>query len=146
MLIRVQINDLIRLISLLLYILTPADIILRNLLNKQVTHLNIDIIKTTEMCSRTFQQIFASILSLCEGLVDLNFCDVFPAQTHSIMLYGLSQESYMSSTLTKLKIHLATFYDCLYLLNAHLNCLSTLILTVGVIRDIGMDLDERVSI
>lgn len=124
----------------------PDDIILRDLLTKQITHLNIDMTVTEEIHQRTATEIFALILLICEGLVDLNFCDVFPTRTCSIMLCGLPQESYMSSTLIKLKINLVTFYDCLYLLNAHLNCLSTLIITVAVIRDLELDLDRRVSI
>lgn len=136
----------LKLIQLCLFILTPDDINLRNHLSKQITHLNIDIIATEEKNARTSEQIFALILSLCKELVDLNFCDVFPTRTRSIVLCGLPQQSYMSSTLIKLKITLSTFYDCLYLLNAHLNSLSTLILTVIAICDLEINLDESVSI
>jgi hypothetical protein len=39
----------------------------------------------------------------------------------------------MSSTLIKLKINVATFFDCLYMLDGRLDFLSTLIINV---RDI----------
>ena len=61
---------------------TLAQFILRDLLIQQITHLNIDINTTTTVCWRTITEIFALILSLCEGLIILNFGDMFSTRKY----------------------------------------------------------------
>jgi hypothetical protein len=119
--------------------------ILRNLLTQQITHLNIDIQnETTSQLSEISSNIFALILSLAKRLIHLNFCQLFPQRKMSsciyellptscnlsICVYKLPQTICMSSSLTELKINVATFDDCLYLLDGHLHCLSKLIINV----------------
>ena len=52
---------------------------------------------------------------------------------------------YVSSTLVKLKINVATFLDCLILLDGRLESLSTLIINVTSIRHPIIDVDRAVS-
>jgi hypothetical protein len=75
-----------------------GDLILRDLLNKQITHLNIDIKKATEDYSETVSNIFALILSLCKNLTDLNFGDMFPTRQCLTSIIHLLSESHMYST------------------------------------------------
>lgn len=122
------------------------DLILRNLLSKQITHLSIDITKTAEKCSIDAAKIFSSILSLCKRLIVFNFCDIFPTRKCWAILFHLPTPSYMSSTLVKLKINVTSFFDCLYLLDGHFDSLSTLIINVADIYNPVIDLGRSVSI
>ena len=102
-------------------------------MTKQITHLNIDIKKPVERCSKIVPKIFALILSLCKKLIDLNFCDLFFEQKEWNRRIALNQIRLSSSTLTKLKINLQTFDEGLSLLNEDFECLTTLILHVETI-------------
>jgi hypothetical protein len=51
----------------------------------------------------------------------------------------------MSSTLTKVKINVPTFIDCLFLLDGRLDSLSTLIINVLSIFDPAISMDRAVS-
>jgi len=73
------------------------DLILHDLLTKQITHLNIDIKKPTEFDSITVAKIFELILSLCKNLIVFNFSDMFPIRTYQTPVFLLSP-NYMSST------------------------------------------------
>ena len=121
------------------------DGILRDLLFKQITHLIIDITKTTELCSETFRKMFAIVLALCGRLTVLNFCDVFPTRKCSISLFPLESTDYISSTLGNLKINVGTFDDCLVLLDGRFESLSTFIVNVSSIRNSIIDVDRAVS-
>ncbi|CAF1513366.1 unnamed protein product, partial [Adineta steineri] len=93
------------------------DSILRDLLSKQITHLNIDIRNADRESTEITSKIFVLILSLCKKLTELNFCDLFFERKHWNHFTRLTATSFMSSTLTKLKINLEIFPDCLFLLN-----------------------------
>ncbi|CAF0898444.1 unnamed protein product [Rotaria sordida] len=114
----------------ILYQYLRDDLILRHLLTKQITHLNIDIKKTKNSCSKTSSKIFALILSLCKKLIVLNFGDMFLKRKYFGTCFYLLWKRYIPSTLVKLKINVATLTDCLYLLDGPLVCLSTLIINV----------------
>ncbi|CAF1385097.1 unnamed protein product [Rotaria sordida] len=58
------------------------DSILRDLLSKQITHLNIDIKNGNRVSFEITSKIFVLILSLCKNLIDLNFCDLFFERKH----------------------------------------------------------------
>ena len=94
----------------------------------------------------TTSKIFVLILSLCKKLIDLNFCDLFFERKHWSRFSRLSATNFTSSTLTKLKINVDTFTECLFLLNAHLDCLSTLIIHVASIYYPLGHIDNTVSI
>jgi hypothetical protein len=99
--------------------------------------------------SEISSNIFALILSLAKRLIHLNFCQLFPHRKVSnsiykllptscylsISVYEIPKTSCMSSSLTELKINVATFDDCLYLLDGHLPCLSKLIINVKEFPD-----------
>ncbi len=96
--------------------------------------------------SKTLSNIFVSILSLCQRLVNLNFCQLSEYRSLSISICKLSS-SCMSSTLSTLKINVATFNDCLYLLDGRLHCLSKLIIHVKkTISFMSSTIDNTVSI
>ncbi|CAF3294041.1 unnamed protein product [Rotaria sp. Silwood2] len=103
---------------------------LRKLLTEQITCLKIDVKDNTTAppLPENLSTIFALILSLCKGLIELNFCRFY--HRSSICTFELSSTNCKSSTLTVLKISVKSFDDCLYLLDGRLNCLSTLIIYV----------------
>ncbi|CAF1462492.1 unnamed protein product [Adineta steineri] len=109
------------------------DSILRDLLSKQITHLNIDIKNGGGESTIITRKIFVLILSLCEKLIELNFCDLFFERKHWNYISRLKVTSLTSSTLTKLKINFETFTECLFLLDANLECLTILIVHVDSI-------------
>ena len=119
--------------------------IFRNLLTKQITHLNTGIRKTKENDSNTISNTFALILSLCERLMDLEFMDTFSRRNCLTPRVFLLNENYFSSALTKLKINVATFFDCLVLLDGRLHSLSTLVINVTDIFDPIQDFGRNVS-
>ncbi len=116
------------------------------MLSKQITHLNIDIKNAHNVSIKITSKIFVLILSLCKKLIDLNFCDLFFERKHWNYISHLTATSLTSSTLTKLKINLQTFTQCLFLLNANLECLTTLILHVEMIYYPLKYIDNTVSI
>ncbi|CAF1159648.1 unnamed protein product [Adineta steineri] len=118
------------------------DSILRDLLSKQITHLNIDIMNANNEWTKITSEIFVLILSLCEKLTELNFCDLFFERKHWNNFRHLTEPSFMSSTLTKLKINLATFTECLFLLNGDFECLTTLIVHVELIYFATQNIDN----
>ncbi|CAF5184012.1 unnamed protein product, partial [Rotaria magnacalcarata] len=106
------------------------NLILRDLLAKQIRHLNIDMKKTREQSSITVSKIFELIVSLCKNLAVLNFCDMFPTRKRVIQTLYMLRGNYTPSALTKLKINVPSLTDCLCLLDGPLVCLSTLIINV----------------
>jgi hypothetical protein len=105
--------------------------ILHHLLSQQIQHVSIDVSYNPKLKSSKFlSSIFALILSGCQRLISLNFCQLFYDRKTPICISKLPETSYTSSTLTKLKVNVPTFDDCLYLLVGHLKCLSTLIIHV----------------
>ncbi|CAF2699707.1 unnamed protein product [Rotaria sp. Silwood2] len=106
------------------------NLILRDLLTNQITHLNIDIKNTTENRFKIGPEIFPKILSLCKNLIVLNFCDMFPERNFVVSLTDFSWNHCIPSTLIKLRINLSTLADCLHLLDGLFVCLSILIITV----------------
>ena len=117
---------------------------LRDLLTQQITHLNIDI--QNEEISKKLSNIFVMILSICIRLINLNFCQLFIYRNSSIDLYNLSKTSYISSTLTELKINVAFFDDCLYLLDGCFDNLSKLIINVEKLMYIESNINNWVSL
>jgi hypothetical protein len=115
---------------ILFFFLIKDNLILRDLLINQITHLNIDIKETEEYSSESGSEIFAKILSLCKNLIVLNFCDMFLAQNFILSLTYVSWNHCIPSTLIKLRINLSTLVDCLHLLDGPFVCLSTLIINV----------------
>ncbi len=121
--------------------------ILRDLLSQQITHLNIDIQnEPTSELSEILSNIFALILSLSKQLISLNFCQLFSYREKPIFISKLSTTNCISLTLTELKINVATFDDCLYLLDGRLDCLSKLIINIEDIRFKRLDTNDKVNI
>jgi hypothetical protein len=106
------------------FILIKDNLLLRDLLGNQITHLNIDLNNPRTICSKTVANIFGLILSLCKQLIVLNFGDMFIRRKCQIPVYYLRNELNMSSTLMKLKINVVNFADCIFLLDGRFECLS----------------------
>ncbi|CAF4058780.1 unnamed protein product, partial [Rotaria sp. Silwood1] len=107
-----------------------GDSILHHLLTQQITDLNIDVSYELESkSSLILSSIFVLILSKCQRLINLNFCQLFSDRKIPICIYEFPSTSCISSTLTKLKINVEKFDDCLYLIR-NLKYLSTLIIDV----------------
>ncbi|CAF1436922.1 unnamed protein product [Adineta ricciae] len=101
--------------------------ILRLLLAQQITHLTIDVPYDPQIESyEVLSNVFPLILSLCERLVYLNIAQVYSDRNAFISTDNLSPLNCVPTTLTTLKINVATFDDCLYLVE-YLKSLSTLI-------------------
>ncbi|CAF1220065.1 unnamed protein product [Rotaria sordida] len=118
-----------------------GDLILRDLLTKQITHLNIDIIKPVELCSEIVSNMFGLILSLCKKLIALNFCDIFPIRECQSLIFNVISKISVPSTLMKLKINVVSLIDCLYILDGPFVCLSTLIINIGQIFNLCPPID-----
>ncbi|CAF3983863.1 unnamed protein product [Rotaria sordida] len=108
----------------IIYQYLTDNLVLRDLLTKQITHLNIDIKKPVDPWSDTLLNIIALILSLCKKLTVLNF------------------EISMSSTLMKLTINVLNFADCRCVVDGRFSCLSTLIINVENVVDPMGDIAE----
>ncbi|CAF2101954.1 unnamed protein product [Rotaria magnacalcarata] len=126
------------------YLLIRDNVILRKLLDEQITHLTIDIKDEPKAPSETLSVMSALILSLCKRLIKLSFCQLFHQLT--LCTYELSSTNFKSSTLTSLKMNVKTFDDCLYLIDGHFNCLSTLMIFVKTIAYTSGTIDNTVSI
>ncbi|CAF1594248.1 unnamed protein product, partial [Adineta steineri] len=110
--------------------------VLRDLCTHQITHLNVDIqsdeIQT--LLSKTSSNIFTMILSLCQRLIKLNFCQVFSYRNLFIPICKLPETCFTYSSLIELKINVATINDCLRLLNRRFDSLSKLTINVREIK------------
>ncbi|CAF4786337.1 unnamed protein product, partial [Rotaria sp. Silwood2] len=121
-----------------------GDTILCRLLNNQITHLNVEINDdiTRDLSNENESNMFELILSLGECLIDLTFSQWFPNRDFEIPTLNITSTSCVSSILTKLNIEVNTFDDCLYLLDGHFQCLSTLIINIFEIFDSSANIDN----
>jgi hypothetical protein len=120
--------------------------ILRDLLTKQITHLNIDIqnekiLKLSKMSSH----IFVLILSLCKRLIKLNFCQLFSYGNLLISIHKQPTTICTSSTLTELKINVEHLSDCVCFLYGNFDSLSKLIINVKILGYKPPFIDSSVS-
>ena len=122
------------------------DLTLRNILRNQITHLHIDVCTTSEVNSNTVSNTFELVLSLCERLTELDLSEgFFRKGLRRPSVFLIHNKNFLSSTLTKLKINVATLFDCLLLLDGRLDSLSTLIINVAYIFDPVVDIGHNVS-
>jgi hypothetical protein len=118
------------------------DLIRRDLLRNQITHLHIHIINDN---SETVTNTFALILSLCEQLTELVFTDTYSGYHRLTPDVFLLHKNFHSSSLIKLKINVSNIYDCFFLLDGRLISLSTLIINVADIFYAPIDILEEVT-
>ncbi|CAF1649810.1 unnamed protein product [Adineta ricciae] len=105
------------------------NIVLRDLLIKQITNLNIDIKCRTPLAITGFQ-IFELIICLCENLTTFNFGDMLFSRERAVGFPTIQSRSYSHSALVELRMKIETFFDLVYLLDGRFPCLSTLIVHV----------------
>ncbi len=123
------------------------DTVLRRLLTDQITQLNVNTyVEITETSDRNELNMFPMILSICKRLCDLIFNQRILDKKLLVSIFNLPTTSCISSTLTKLNIHVNTFDDCLYLLDGRLECLSTLIIDIHTITKSSLNKHNTVSI
>ncbi|CAF4166176.1 unnamed protein product, partial [Adineta steineri] len=109
---------------------------LRDLLTQQITHLNIDI-QSDEvpiLLSKISLYMFILILTLCQRLTYLNFCQLFSYRNSFLSIYKLPKICPTYSTLMELKINVETFNDCLCLVDGRFDSLSKLTINVREIK------------
>ena len=103
-----------------------GDVNLQNLLSKQITHLHIDISAEIQGNSKNVSSTFALVLSLCERLIELDLSEgFFRKERRKPNIFLIDNENFLSTSLTKLKMNVATLFDCLILRDGRLDSLST---------------------
>lgn len=113
---------------------------------KQLTHLHVDLtMSRVGDKSKTISNTFALILSLCDQLIELEFSERVSEVSEFLSQINFLKINFLSTTLTKLKITVACFYDCLLLLDGRLANLSILIINVGCTFDLHLDIGAEVS-
>ncbi|CAF4262730.1 unnamed protein product [Rotaria socialis] len=124
-----------------------GDTKLRRLFINQITHLNAEINDDTtrELSDENNSNIFELILSLGKCLIDLTFSQSFRDREFEVPTLNITSTGCVSLTLTKLKIKVNTFDDCLYVLDGRLQCLSTFIIDIFEIFDSSAIIDNTVK-
>ena len=107
--------------------------------------MNIQTNRLDARCSLA-SSIFILILFLCKQLTDLNFHLQLNGRYPCISIYNSSPVPLSSSTLTKLKVSVTFFDDCLYILDERFQSLSILIIFVKEISTSALNIDKTVII
>ncbi len=117
-------------------------------LTDQITHLKVEIEGgiIVKLPNGNKSNLFALILSLGKCLKNLTISQLLSGRSLTDPTFYLASVHHVSLTLTKLKINVNTFDDCLYILDGHLQCLSTLIIDILKILDSTSNIDKTVSI
>ncbi|CAF1364261.1 unnamed protein product [Rotaria sordida] len=113
-------------------------------LSNQITHLKVEIKGDiiVKLPDGIVSDLFSLILFLAKHLTDLtinqSLCDrnLMNSTFNGILM------NHVSLTLTKLKINVNTFDDCLYILNGYLICLSTLIININRIGNPSLNIND----
>jgi len=90
--------------------------------------------------------LFTLILFFCKHLTDFTICQLYGGRSVTDSTFNLTSMRPVSLNLTKMNINVNTFDDCLYILNGHFECLSTLIIDIHKIWDSSSNIDNTVSI
>ncbi len=112
------------------------------LMNKQITHLNIDIIDDTDNDNDELN-LFEFILSLSKCLIDLTFHQSTQFEDRNLPILQFSSTIYPS--LTKLNIRLNTLEECLFLFDGRFPSLSHCLVYIHKIFSISSSIDNKVS-
>ncbi|CAF1260334.1 unnamed protein product, partial [Adineta steineri] len=115
------------------------------LIVKQITHLNINIID--EIIDETDNNndqlnVFELILSISKCLIEFTFHQSIKNNHQCLFIDHLSSTNPICSTLTKLDIEINTFDDCLSLLDGRFPSLSHFLVYVNYISSISSDIDK----
>ncbi|CAF3380291.1 unnamed protein product [Rotaria sp. Silwood2] len=114
-----------------------------HLLINQITHLTVNIyLDKTEIPNENEPNIFAFILLSGTCLSDLTYFQTLSGKYLTVSSMDISYISCLSSTLTKLRVNVNAFDDCLYLLNGCLESLSTLIIRIKNINRSSLKIDN----
>ncbi|CAF3295900.1 unnamed protein product [Rotaria socialis] len=111
---------------------------------EQITHLTVDIYsEKAGSFDGNDPCIFELVLLCCKRLIDLTFFHKSSRTYLPILPLNIPFTSYIISKLTKLTINLNSFDDCLYLLNACIESLSTLIIRIKRILRSSSEIDNK---
>ncbi|CAF1626699.1 unnamed protein product [Rotaria sp. Silwood1] len=121
-----------------------SDVIFFRVLSDQITHLKVEIKGgiIVKLSNGNESNLFTLILFLCKHLTDLTIRQFCVGNSITDSTFNLSSMCPVSLTLTKMKINVNTFDDCLYILNGHFECLSTLIIDIFKISDSSSNIDN----
>ncbi|CAF4281385.1 unnamed protein product [Rotaria sp. Silwood2] len=121
-----------------------SDVIFCRVLSDQITHLKVEIKGgiIVKLSNGNEPNLFTLILFLCKHLKDLTIDQLFGGRSVTDSTFNLTSMCPVSLTLTKMKINVNTFDDCLYILNGHFECLSTLIIDIYKISDSSSNIDS----
>ncbi|CAF3726964.1 unnamed protein product [Adineta steineri] len=119
--------------------------ILIQLIVKQITHLNINIID--EIIDETNNNndqlnVFELVLSISNCLIEFTFHQSIKNNHQCLFIDHLSSTNPICSTLTKLDIQVNTFDDCLSLLDGRFPSLSHFLVYVNYIPSTSSDIDK----
>ena len=112
---------------------------------QQITHLRIDLELVEKIEERLQPLTFALILSSCPKLAELEFVQYIWEFWCAKSSFSFLLNAFQSATLTRLKITVTGFVDCLLLLDGRCESLSTLIIHVNDIYDPVMDIGSKAS-
>ncbi|CAF4129116.1 unnamed protein product [Rotaria sordida] len=116
---------------------------LYHLLSKQITHLTVNIYsKKEEISNGKKRNMLPLILFIGHKLSDLTFLQEMQTKYITISYLNTSHIKCLSSTVTKLRVNVNTFDDCLYLLNGSIKSLSTLIIRIYKIKRSSSKIDN----
>jgi hypothetical protein len=90
--------------------------------------------------------MFAFILFLGFKLHDVTFLQEIERKYIAVSYINATHMRILSSTVTKLRVNVNTFDDCLFLLNGSIESLSTLIIRIYKIKRSSSKIDNTVSI
>lgn len=124
---------------------TLSDDLMFRSLCQQITHLRIDVELVEDTEAKFQSKTFALIFSSCPRLLDLEF-DQYIVDFFSVdSSFCLFHSTFHSATLTRLKVTVGSFIDCLLLLDGRCESLSTLIIHVNDIFDPVIDIGSKAS-
>ena len=131
--------------TLLSFLFALADDLSFRSLCKQITHLRIDVELAEDYEEQLLSQTFALILSSCPKLLELEFVQ-YISEFHWVKdSFCFFRSAFQSATLTRLKLTVGAFVDCLFLLDGRCESLSTLIIHVKDIFDPVLDIGRKAS-
>ncbi|CAF5081148.1 unnamed protein product [Rotaria magnacalcarata] len=119
------------------------DMIFCRILSDQIAHLKVGILGgiIVKLSNGNEPNLLTLILLLCKHLTDLTIGQFVGGNVND-STFNLTSMRLVSSTLTKMKINVNIFDDCLYILHGYFECLSTFIIDIDRISGSSSNIDN----
>ncbi|CAF1568533.1 unnamed protein product [Rotaria magnacalcarata] len=119
------------------------DMIFCRILSDQIAHLKVGIRGgiIVKLSNGNEPNLLTLILLLCKHLTDLTIGQFVGGNVND-STFNLTSMRLVSSTLTKMKINVNIFDDCLYILHGYFECLSTFIIDIDRISGSSSNIDN----